>query len=91
MPRCVVESLGCGLPVVSTQVGEVSRVVKNGYSGEIVEEYSALEIANKIFNILNNSSQYSSSNCFEAISEYTAKKVVYCLYKEMGLVLVKKR
>jgi glycosyltransferase involved in cell wall biosynthesis len=36
MPMCVLEALGCGIPVVSTRVGEIARVVRPGVTGELV-------------------------------------------------------
>src|SRR6185295_17407652 len=35
MPMAALEALGCGVPVVTTAVGEVSRVVRDGVSGRI--------------------------------------------------------
>ncbi len=36
MPRVVMEALACGLPVVSTDAGDVSLVVRDGVNGRIV-------------------------------------------------------
>jgi len=41
MPMCVLETLGCGLPVVSTEVGEARRVVLHGENGEVLSQYDA--------------------------------------------------
>ncbi|OGW82889.1 MAG: hypothetical protein A3C47_06635 [Omnitrophica bacterium RIFCSPHIGHO2_02_FULL_51_18] len=83
MPRCVLEALGSGLPVVSTLVGEVRRVVRNGFSGEIVEEFSAERIGLAVQKVLDNAPAYSTANCLESVSEYHPKKVLAALYERI--------
>ena len=81
MPMCVLEALGCGLPVVSTNVGEVKRVVKNEFSGEIVESVSPECISQAIGKVLSNPNIYSKNNCIMSISQYTPQKVLKPLYE----------
>ena len=38
MPRSVMESLGCGLPVVTTDVGEVRLTVRDDFSGIVCKQ-----------------------------------------------------
>lgn len=38
-PYSVVEALSCGLPVISTNCGDVSDVIKHGYNGFIIDNY----------------------------------------------------
>ena len=83
MPMCVLEALGSGLPVVSTKVGEVGRVVRNGFSGEVVESFSPETIARSIGEVLNNPDVYSKDNCIKAVSEYTPEKVLKPVYEMM--------
>ena len=83
MPRCVIEALTCGLPVVSTDVGEVSLVVRNGFSGEVVKDLSAQAIASAIEKVLKNPIVYTSSNCLEAVSAYTPEKILAPLFEYM--------
>lgn len=80
MPMCVLEALGCGLPVISTNVGEVKRVVKNEFSGEVVESVSPKIISQSIEKVLSNPDIYSKDNCIKAISEYTPQKVLKPVY-----------
>jgi len=83
MPMCVLEALACGLPVVSTDVGEVKRVVKNGYSGEVVEDFSPKSIAQALKKVLENYPNYSKENCINSVSEYTPQKVLAPLYQKI--------
>lgn len=90
MPMCVLEALGCGLPVVSTNVGEVKRVVKNEFSGEVVESVSPKIISQSIEKVLSNPDIYSKDNCIKAISEYTPQKVLKPVYETVGRLYNKK-
>lgn len=83
MPMCVLEALACGLPVVSTDVGEVKRVVKNGYSGEVVKDFSPKSIAQALKKVLENYQNYSKENCVNSVSEYTPQKVLAPLYQKI--------
>ncbi|MDD5634185.1 MAG: glycosyltransferase family 4 protein [Candidatus Omnitrophica bacterium] len=76
MPICVLEALACGIPVVSTSVGEVKRVVINGFSGEVVEDFSPKTIARELAKVLNNAGSYTQGNCASAIKNYTPQNVL---------------
>lgn len=52
MPRAVLEALATGLPVVSTAVGDVSKVVLDGISGYVVRTRSPKALAEKTLEIL---------------------------------------
>jgi glycosyltransferase involved in cell wall biosynthesis len=80
MPMCMLEALGCGLPVITTNVGEVNRVVKNGFSGEVVESFSPKIIAQSVEKVLSNPDIYSKKNCIKAILDYTPQKVLKPVY-----------
>jgi glycosyltransferase involved in cell wall biosynthesis len=84
MPRSCVEALGCGLPVVSTDVGEVCRVIHNGFSGEIVEDFSPVSIAGHIDKVVRNSAQYSKENCLTAVTDYTPEVVLSQIYERIN-------
>lgn len=86
MPMCVLESLGCGLPVVTTAVGEVKRIIKNGFSGEVVENFSPKDIAQSVEKVLNNPGIYTKKNCTSCIAEYTPQKVLKPIYEKMKML-----
>ncbi|HEU4436392.1 MAG TPA: glycosyltransferase family 4 protein, partial [candidate division Zixibacteria bacterium] len=74
MPRAVLESLAAGLPVVSTNVGDVSKVVTNGFSGFVVSNRSHKMLAEKTLEILER--RPSLAVCRQALSGYEAVSVL---------------
>lgn len=80
MPMCALEALGCGIPVVSTNVGEINRVVKNGVSGEVVNSFSPEIIAQAIEKVVNNPNIYLKENCLKLVIEFTPMRVLTLLY-----------
>jgi len=84
MPISILEAMGCGLPVVSTRVGEVSRVIKNGFSGEIIDSFHAKEIAVGLRKILAAPSVYSRENCLASIQDFVPSKVLKPVFKKMS-------
>jgi len=85
-PRSVREALGCGLPVVSTDVGEVKRVVRDEFSGLICSKRDANVIGDAVLKILKDN-KCSAENCQLSIQDYTARRVlnkVYNIYYDLG-------
>lgn len=73
MPVTVLEALGCGLPVISTDVGDVALVVKNGISGKIVPNKNPYYIAESILEIIENLP--TSASCEAIALNYTTKNL----------------
>lgn len=80
MPRACLEALGCGLPVVSTDAGEVRAVVRNGVSGEVADDPSPLVLAGALRKVLNSREVYSVSRCVSAIEGFTPRPVLEQVY-----------
>jgi glycosyltransferase involved in cell wall biosynthesis len=81
MPMCVLEAQGCGLPVVSTDVGEVGRVVRDGISGLITKDRNAPTIGEAVLKVLRQRENFTVGNCLKSVEEFTAKRVLSRLYQ----------
>jgi glycosyltransferase involved in cell wall biosynthesis len=83
MPVVVLEALCCGLPVVSTNVGEVKLVIKNGESGAVVDSEDPKAIAEAIIKIIEN--RPSPDLCIKSISKYTPDVVLNMFFALIGV------
>lgn len=81
MPCVVQESLACGLPVVSTDIGEVRLVVKIGMSGKIVNMHNPMDIADAAIEVISN--RPSPFLCKSAVENYSHEKILGLLYEEL--------
>jgi len=73
-PYSVVEALSCGVPVITTNCGDVTDIVRNGLNGIIVTDYTNYEIlANEIINLLNDEEKLKnySNNASKIKNELT--------------------
>jgi glycosyltransferase involved in cell wall biosynthesis len=85
MPISVLEALASGLPVVSTDVGEVPRVVAGGRSGEVVAEQTAPALADGLARVLADRARYTRAACVASAAPFTPGKVlgsVFDAYRE---------
>jgi glycosyltransferase involved in cell wall biosynthesis len=83
---CVLEALGCGLPVASTDVGEIRRVIHPGTNGEIAIDRTSKGLAAAVLKVLENIKDLSGAPCVAAVAEFVPQKVlapVYQAYREM--------
>ncbi len=88
MPMCVLEALGCGLPVCATDVGEVGRVVHHGINGELVSVHESEHLARGILQCIVNNDVYKGDSCTSAVQEFTPQKVlapIFQNYRELAL------
>jgi glycosyltransferase involved in cell wall biosynthesis len=81
MSISVLEALGSGTPVVSTDVGEVRRVVQPGVSGRVVAERSATALAEGMNATLAETPRLAGRTCVEAVAPYTAPRVLEPIYE----------
>lgn len=81
MPMSVLEALGTGLPVATTQVGEVGRVVHSGLNGTIATGRTPAELAEAIQRCLDNLDRFRGTPCTRAVEDYTPAKVLAPIYE----------
>ncbi|MEM9403030.1 MAG: glycosyltransferase family 4 protein [Pseudomonadota bacterium] len=82
MPRCVVEALGCGVPVVTTDVGEVRKVVHHGVNGFVDESFTPEALAADTLRCLGDLQRYRGEPCTEAVESYRPKVVLDPVYNK---------
>ena len=83
MPMCVMEALGCGLAVVTTDVGEVKRVVKDGISGRVVFQSKAEIIGEAVLEVIREEKYKDSGNIRMCVKDYSAAGVLRQVYRQM--------
>lgn len=82
MPRSVLEALGCGLPVVATDVGETRRIVKDRVSGRLVAKREPTALAKAVLDVLNHREHFLTSKIVSCIEPYLARKVLKGIYEK---------
>jgi glycosyltransferase involved in cell wall biosynthesis len=86
MPMSILEALACGLPVVTTDVGEVNRVVINGKSGEVVQNSDPEKIAEKVQLVVKHRDIYSKKNCAECVKMFSPEKIFIKLNENLKIL-----
>ncbi|MCB0455249.1 MAG: glycosyltransferase family 4 protein [Aequorivita sp.] len=54
-PMVILEAFAIGLPVIASNFGSMSSIIKNGYNGLHFEPSNRADLINKVFSIINNS------------------------------------
>ncbi len=80
MPMALLEGLGSGLPVVTTDVGEVRKVVSEK-SGVIVQEHLPEPFCAALDLVLNRLHEVSGRPCVDAIQNFRPAKVLESIYE----------
>ena len=57
-PRFVVEAMACGLPAVSTPIGLMREIIRNGETGFLVQSWLPQEMADRIADLLESEDLY---------------------------------
>jgi glycosyltransferase involved in cell wall biosynthesis len=86
-PTVGLEALACGLPVITTPVGEVSAVVRNGSSGWVSRDHSAEALAEGIRWLLGTERDSLRAEARRVVEPLAARRVlgrVYDLHRELA-------
>lgn len=83
MPRCVLEALACGLPVVSTDTGEAALMIKGHACGEVVGDVTSRALADALEKVLGSPNQYTRESCARAAAFYAPQRVLSPVYQEL--------
>jgi glycosyltransferase involved in cell wall biosynthesis len=81
MPIAVLEALAAGLPVASTNVGELSVVVQNGVNGYLSADRSVQALAAAISATLTAAPRISGAPCRLSVEPYRAQEVLRLIYE----------
>lgn len=80
MPIAMLEALATGLPVVSTDVGEVRLVVQDGINGQISAAREPASFADAILRGLSRAEIMRGAACEQAVSKYRPEPVLENIY-----------
>jgi glycosyltransferase involved in cell wall biosynthesis len=80
MPIAMLEALATGLPVVSTDVGEVRLVVHDGINGLISTARDPTSFADAILRGLSRTETFRGAACEQAVSKYRPEPVLENIY-----------
>ena len=72
----LLEALATGLPAVSTEVGEVPRIISPGKNGEISRLQDSTALSNAIAKVLRDTDRYQPEGCASSVSQYTPAVVL---------------
>ena len=75
LPIVVLEALACGVPVVSTEAGDVGKVVKNQLNGFVIKNRNKAALAEKVIELINAKDRLKD-NCLKIIKDYTPENSV---------------
>lgn len=84
MPLCIMEAMACGIPSVSTPVGEVAKVIESGISGEVSVSSEIKDLVSCVDTILQKQeTNYTAEECIKSIRPYSAQSVIQEMYSKL--------
>lgn len=81
MPIAVLEALAAGVPVASTNVGEISQVVQNGVNGYVASDRSEQSVAMAISSTLALAPQVHGDLCRRSVAPFEPQQVLRLIYE----------
>lgn len=87
MPTAIAEALSVGVPVVTTNPGDIGLVIKDGYNGHIFPlQFDDNDYISAVMDILSNYEQYSK-NALESSYIFDSKNITNQVIKDINRVL----
>lgn len=81
-PTVGFESLACGLPIATTNVGQVARLIEAGGAGQVVDEHSPAALANAIEWIIDQPADRLRTAATATAQPYLADQVLRQIYDD---------
>lgn len=85
-PASIVEALACGVPVLSHDLGDISKVIINGKTGYLLDYGDFQDFKNKLQLVFNNREELSRNSYVQA-QEYSVENVTNMICKAMEEVI----
>lgn len=82
LPVAVLEALGCGTPIVTTDCGDTPRLLTPN-SGIVCPNRSPTAIANALDRVLFHPDDFPSDACMRTVQPHSARVIVSQIYREM--------
>lgn len=82
LPVSVLEALGSGTPIVTTDCGDTPRLL-SPQSGIVCADRTPTTIANALDRVLSNPDDFPSDVCVRVVQSYAARVIVSRVYQEM--------
>ena len=76
LPIALLEAMACGLPIITTNVGAIPKVIKNGYNGLIGPAHSESFLYNSLKYVIENGKKVKimRKNAFNTVNEKFSHK-----------------
>lgn len=91
MPMAVLEALGTGLPIATTNVGEVAKVVFPKINGAIARKRSVDDFADCLLEVIDNLDRFRGVPAVDAIRAYQPAEVLKPVYENYRRIVQESR
>ncbi|MHA2278573.1 MAG: glycosyltransferase family 4 protein [Candidatus Kariarchaeaceae archaeon] len=89
MPTVVLEALACGVPVVSTDVGDVKKVVLDGQTGYLIKTRNVKNLKRGLIDVIKMENVDFTQNCIKIAQKYSWENIssqIKNIYEEVAKI-----